>query len=103
MIDLTNYLTPELKTLLNQVDQQINVRDAEARARARLEILALAQGAGIELKDLVKGLKPAKSPVPAQYQNPDNANEQWSGRGRKPGWIKQSLDSGRTLDQLRIA
>lgn len=103
MIDLTNYTTPELKTLLNQVQQQISSRDAEARASARLEILALAKGAGIELKDLVKGLKPAKTPVPAQYQNPANPSEQWSGRGRKPRWLKELLDSGKTLDQFRIA
>ncbi len=103
MIDLTNYSIPELKNLLNQVQQQISGRDAEARARARQDILAIAKGAGIELQDLVRGLKPAKVPVPAQYQNPEDPSEQWSGRGRKPRWLKEFLDSGKTLDQVRIA
>jgi DNA-binding protein H-NS len=51
----------------------------------------------------VQGLKPAKTPVPAQYQNPANPSEQWSGRGRKPRWLKELLDSGKTLDQFQIA
>lgn len=104
MTDLTNYSTPELKTLLSQVQQQISARDAEAHARARQDILAIAKSTGIDLQDLVKGLKSAAKPAraPAKYQNPKDTSQQWSGRGRKPLWLKESLDSGKTLDQFLI-
>lgn len=105
MTEMKNYSTLELKTLLNQVEQQITARDAEARARARQEILAIAKSAGIDLQVLVKQLKgiSKSARVPAQYQNPNDLSQQWSGRARKPKWLKEQLASGKTLDQFRIA
>lgn len=31
----------------------------------------------------------------------DDAGNTWSGRGRRPEWLKAALQSGRTLDELR--
>jgi DNA-binding protein H-NS len=36
---------------------------------------------------------------PAQFQ--DEAGNTWSGRGRRPEWLKEALRSGKTLDDLR--
>ena len=33
-------------------------------------------------------------------RNPDNAEETWSGRGRKPRWVEQALAAGKTLADL---
>jgi DNA-binding protein H-NS len=40
--------------------------------------------------------------VPAKFRNPDNPAEIWSGRGRKPKWVEEKLNQGRTLDDLLI-
>jgi transposase len=33
-----------------------------------------------------------------KYQNPDQPCETWSGRGRKPRWVTQSLANGKSMD-----
>lgn len=40
--------------------------------------------------------------VTIQYQHPENAELQWSGRGRKPKWVEHFLAQGHTLDDLKI-
>jgi len=38
----------------------------------------------------------------AKYRSPDKKSLTWSGMGRQPKWITELLDSGKTLDDLRI-
>lgn len=37
------------------------------------------------------------------YRHPENADLEWSGRGRKPKWVEHWLEQGGTLDQLTVA
>lgn len=80
MTDLRNYSTPELKTLSNRCSNKSVAAKRNHGPALGLRSWALAKGAGIELKDLLKGLKPSKAPVPARYQNPENPSEQAVGR-----------------------
>ena len=38
----------------------------------------------------------------AKYANPEDASQTWSGRGRRPRWVTEQLDAGRSLDDFRI-
>src|SRR4051812_41546995 len=40
--------------------------------------------------------------VTAKYRNPDNPEETWAGRGRKPKWVEERLAQGASLDDLLI-
>ena len=40
--------------------------------------------------------------VIAKYRNPNNSDETWSGRGKKPKWIIKLEKSGHNLEQLLI-
>src|SRR5947209_6432956 len=40
--------------------------------------------------------------VSAKYRNPDNPEETWAGRGRKPKWVQDRLDQGTPLEELLI-
>jgi DNA-binding protein H-NS len=58
---------------------------------------------GLPLKELIgSGVRAKSGPVAVKYQNPENLSEQWTGRGRQPTWIKQAVESGKNLDDLRI-
>lgn len=73
---------------------------AAVRARdARRQILRLAAGAGIDLASLADSSN--SRPAPA-FRNPDNPFETWTGRGRKPGWVRAHLSAGKTLADLAI-
>jgi DNA-binding protein H-NS len=38
-----------------------------------------------------------------KYQNPMRPRETWTGRGRRPNWIKEQLILGKPLEDFRIA
>jgi DNA-binding protein H-NS len=37
-----------------------------------------------------------------KFQHPTDRGLTWSGRGRRPRWITDALETGRTLDDLRV-
>jgi DNA-binding protein H-NS len=40
--------------------------------------------------------------VSPKYRNPDNPQQNWAGRGRKPKWVEEKLAMGSSLDDLLI-
>jgi DNA-binding protein H-NS len=69
------------------------------------EIKAKMAEYGITVEDLSsavrgKGRRRAASGV-AKYRNPATG-EQWTGKGRKPGWLVQALAQGRSIDEFKI-
>ncbi len=102
-MDLSDLSVTDLGALQDQVSKQLKVAAQQDLAKAREEIQAIAQRAGISLQELVKGSARAKSgKVVVQYRNPANAEQQWTGRGRQPKWVKEWLEAGKSLDELRI-
>jgi DNA-binding protein H-NS len=41
--------------------------------------------------------------VEPKHQNPQRPFETWSGRGKQPRWVSDLLQSGKDIDDLRIA
>ena len=110
-IDLSNYNLAELKGLQFEVEKQIKARQQEEVKKAREQILALTRNLGVSVDELLsaKGAKTGKSGKgkaasasgAAQYRNPGDASQTWTGRGRRPGWVTEALSGGKTLDDLR--
>ena len=93
----------ELRNLAEKVQQEVSHRERDDLNKAREQIMAIAQQAGIPLKQLIlDGLHPRAGKVAVQYRNPDNASEQWTGRGRQPLWVKSWVESGKSIDLLRV-
>ena len=93
----------ELRNLLEKVQQEISQREHQDLSQAREQIMAIAQQAGIPLKQLIlDGLHPRTGKVAVRFRNPENAAEQWTGRGRQPLWVKNWVESGKSIDLLRV-
>jgi ParB/RepB/Spo0J family partition protein len=45
---------------------------------------------------------PATNRPSVQYRHPQNAELEWTGRGRKPKWVEHWITQGGTLDDLKI-
>lgn len=106
-MDISSLSLVELKKLEAQASQEIETRQKGELEKARAEMLAIAQRVGIPLTQLIagvpkNGVKAGKKAVAAQYRNPDNQEQQWSGRGRQPLWVKSWLEMHQTLDGIRI-
>lgn len=108
MIDLSNLSVADMRSLLNQVEMEIRLREADVVNNAREQILAIAQSVGIPLDQLLsttkKGLKRGTGgTAPIRFQHPQDESLKWSGRGRQPKWVKDWTDGGKPLDQLRVS
>jgi DNA-binding protein H-NS len=102
--DLTKMDLEALQSLQKDVAKAINDFEARRHREALAAARQTAKEHGFSLEDLVgKSTKPGKSqPLPVKYTDPDNAANTWSGRGRKPKWIKEALENGKTLEQMEV-
>ena len=41
--------------------------------------------------------------VHPKFRNPEPPHQTWSGRGHQPGWVRELLAAGKTIDDLRIS
>jgi DNA-binding protein H-NS len=104
-MDLSNFSVSDLRALQENIKQQLKKREQQELTSAREQILAIAQSVGLPLSELINGIKrpqKEKTAVAVQYRHPDDATLQWTGRGRQPKWIKEWVDSGKSLDLVRI-
>lgn len=102
--DLSKLSLAELKKLQGDIEVAMATRTKEKAGKARAQIIAIAQSVGMSVDELLKGGKIAKpvNKVAAQYQNPKNAAESWTGRGRQPRWLAEAVAGGAKLDDLKI-
>jgi DNA-binding protein H-NS len=105
-IDLSKYDLSELKGLQYDIDREIKGRQQQEVKKAREEILSIAQRVGLSPEELLAGSKGGKAgtsqPGKAQYRNPADEQQTWTGRGRQPKWVADALADGKTLEELRI-
>ena len=108
-IDLSSYNLSELKELQLGIGQEIKNRQQGDLAKARQQILSIAQDVGVTVEELlaVNSKKSSKGKgkgqkVEPQYHNPAEKGQTWSGRGRQPKWIAEGIAGGKQLADFRI-
>ena len=104
-MNLSHMSSPELRKLQEEIKRELKQREGMDKQQAREQIFAIAQQTGLPLKELLAGFPGTRNKggkVEARYRNPANASEQWTGRGRQPKWVKEWVDSGKSIDGLRI-
>ena len=102
-MDLSNLSATDLRNLQEQVKRELKKRESHDLQKAKDEILAIAQRVGLPLKELIATNSRGKGgTVAARFRNPGDSGQQWTGRGRQPKWVKDWLDSGKSIDDLRI-
>lgn len=103
-IDLSALSMTELMDLEKDVKKAIATAEKRARKEAIAEIKAVALKHGLSLNEVMaeERVTTGKSTAAPKYANPADASQMWSGRGRRPQWVKDALDSGKSLDDLAI-
>lgn len=101
-VDLDKMTLKELRDLRSKLDRAISSYEDRKRREALAAIEEAAREHGFNLSDLT-GSKPRRSgTVPPKYANPADPTMTWTGRGRKPRWVQESLEHGKQLEDLRI-
>ncbi|MDR9432751.1 MAG: H-NS histone family protein [Spiribacter sp.] len=102
-MDFSNYTTGQLNELKKDIDKEISARRKDDAKKAQQELKSVAERYGFTLSDLVAGQsKKTRSQTKVRFQHPSDASKTWSGRGRKPMWVKEYEASGRSLEELRV-
>ena len=103
-MDLSTLSVDDLRKLRDQISAEIKNRETQSVLKARTEILEIANRVGIPLNELL-GKKPKATgggSSPIKFRHPQDAEKQWSGRGRIPKWVKEWQSEGKSLDALRV-
>lgn len=91
----------ELVKLQADVDKAIKSLESRRRTDALKAAQAAAKEHGFTLDQLTTSAK-VSGVLSAKYCNPDDPEQTWSGRGRKPRWFVSALESGKTADEMEI-
>ena len=104
-IDISKLTLKQLCDLVPAAQQRITELEEEQRQQAFDKVQAAADAVGMSPAELLKhfgiGAR-ARKPVKPKYHNPDNPSDTWTGRGRKPMWVKTALEAGKKLAELEI-
>ena len=94
----------ELKHLIKSAQERIEELEALEQLKTMERIQDLAKQAGLEVTMKPAGKRPRRRAANGapKYRNPSNAQETWTGRGRKPKWVQQALSNGKSLDDLAV-
>ena len=102
-IDLQNLSFSELIQMQKDIAILIKKTEKAEKTELRKKMEALAEQSGFTFDEVVLGSKAVKkSKVKPKYENPNNTEQTWTGRGRKPKWVEEALLSGADLDDLLI-
>jgi len=92
----------ELVVMRGRLELAIEAAQRRERAELRGKIEALARGHGISVAELFGSRSTKGRKVAAKYQNPDDASETWTGRGRKPRWLVAKAKAGEKMEKFLI-
>ena len=106
MVDISGLSLPQLFQLQKDLDREIVRRKVEDKQKAIADLQKLAADRGFSLSELLGGEVSKRGgkrgPVAAQFRNPADNGQTWTGRGRKPQWVNEHLSNGGSLDDLRV-
>jgi DNA-binding protein H-NS len=106
-VNLAEFSTQELRQLARDVEQELNRRRVEDRKTALRGMKELAASYGFTVEEVLgtamRKRRRASEPAKAKYRNPDNPEQTWVGRGRKPAWLVELLAQGTTLEELGVS
>jgi DNA-binding protein H-NS len=99
-IDLQSMPTDQLWSLHETLRAMLATRVEAEKRQLEQRLDQLGRTFGPLLSEV--GPRQPFSKVSPKLQNPEQPSETWSGRGRKPRWVNELLEAGKTFDELRI-
>lgn len=117
-IDFSQFSGSELIKLSQLIDKEIALRAGKNKANVLRDIQKLVTESGLSLAELFPGVelpkatrrgrkpgstnKLAGTKIAVKYRHPDNAELEWTGRGRAPKWVEAWKANGGTIEQLAV-
>ena len=101
-IDLETLSRDDLQKLINDAQKALKTVDARRMAEAKRAAEMAAKEFGFSLDDVVHAGGAKGSKGAPKYVNPMDPSQTWTGRGRKPNWLIDALDAGKSLEDMAL-
>lgn len=109
-IELDKLTRDQLDDVISFCERKKDELKRDAAAKLMSEIDDMLNAAGLDANFLIEKLSrqnrpragAAKAKGDPLYRNPQNHLETWTGRGRKPGWLREKEESGQSIEDFRI-
>lgn len=96
----------DLEQLLADTQAAIKVRRAQETAALAERLRKEAEQAGLDPAAVARAVGGAggkkRAPARPKYRHPADVSKTWTGKGKRPKWVTELLDSGKTLEDLLI-
>lgn len=89
----------DLVTRRDELEAQIDEIRREQRAEAVAKVFELMDSIGLTTADLTPH-RPAKQSHREKFRDPESGKT-WGGLGKRPGWLRDGIAAGRSLDDYR--
>ncbi|MBM9594529.1 H-NS histone family protein [Roseitranquillus sediminis] len=100
-VDYEKMSYDELQRHQKELKRAMSSYEERRKKEALIEMQEVARRHGVDLNEIVRGGKKGTASVP-KYRHPENPDLTWAGRGRQPRWVKEMLEDGKSLEELRI-
>jgi DNA-binding protein H-NS len=91
----------ELEQMRQELDARIAEKRDSERVAAAMQVREIARKAGFSLQELIPLLKD-EAGMPVKFRHPDHPDLTWCGKGRRPLWMNEAIDTGITLAKMRV-
>lgn len=117
-INLDELSVEELEKLIKQAEAALDKKRKAQLKEAQAVLEKMAKDMGVDPADLLKaaekkprgkkkaaaGKKKAgvRRPAAVKFRDPNNSDNTWTGRGKRPVWLQQALEKGAKLEDFAI-
>lgn len=101
-IDIKSLNHNQLNELISKAQSRQHELRKEKVVKLREKINALIKAEGYSFDDVFGGKRRSGGTVAPKYRNPANAEQTWSGRGKRPRWFNEALKAGKKEKDLLI-
>ena len=109
LLDILNGNFDTLITAHKFIEREIAKRSAHELEAQKSKLSAMANSLGLSIgtlfgvsADAKKERKKRKAFEAKLYRNPDNPDEIYKGKGKRPAWLQTRLDAGEDIETFRI-
>ena len=99
---------PDLKKVMEACEAQIVETQKKEKAETLRMMRELAESKGVDFEEIVQELGGAKKDksrngnLPPKFRHPEDPSKTWSGRGRKPQWLRDLEAQGHSADEYKV-
>ena len=101
-VSLSELSVQELRELSKNIEKEIAQREIENKKNVLAQMRELAAGIGMTVEEVIESMPQKKTKGQAKYQNPNDPEQTWTGRGKRPGWLNDLINRGKRLEELEI-